>query len=265
MYEYIAIDAVLTRIPQALKEEESDSTLIKWALDCYLQNEKDINNKLETKFAICTVVDHVASLPVGFKKLYEARYSLNPISSTLTDTNSFMTTYADTIDGRHVIIFQGLVYQGYQHESMLMRYTGQDMDIVDNGCLNLLCDTCQINFSIDRFFKTISTSSLEGYVALLYKGVIKDEDGNFVIPKDDTLLDALGAYCVAQHYLDASVRREGGAYEMYQQHITRCNNLYGEWTARNMYRKYDANRHVWNTQTNIKLPGIIYQNNRIND
>jgi hypothetical protein len=238
-----------------LKDEENESTLIKWALDCYLQNEKDYNNKFESLFCLIKIQDHVGTLPSGFKLLYEAQY-FSALPDTLDNTGGIF--YQETIDGRHVIIFQSILYTEVKNRGENMRWAGQDASLVYNGCLNLLCDNCQINFSIDRQHKSITTSVKEGYVALLYKASIKDDENNFLIPDDKTLLDSLSKYCIAQHYLNASMRRESGAYDMYKQFINESNLLFSEYEKRNLLRKFDADAYIRGMHT-ATLPNKIHQ------
>lgn len=254
-YSYIPIEAVITRLPQMLKEEESDTTLTKWALDCYLQNERDNNNLFESRFCLSKITNHVGALPSGFKLFYDAEY-FSSLPETI-DSNSGQWIQ-ETIDGNHVIIFQSILYQDYKNTGEKMRWAGQDPELVWNGCLNVLCNDCQINFSIDRQHKSITTSVEEGYVALLYKASILDDNDNFLIPKDNTLMDALSKYCISQHYLNASMRRENGAYEMYQQFLMQSNLLFAEYEKKNLLRKFNPEEYIKSMHP-ITNTGLIHQ------
>jgi len=258
IYEYIPIDVVITRLPSMLKEEENNTILNKWALDCYLQNEKDHNNKFESRFCIIKIDNNVGSVPTGFKQLYEAQF-FTSLPDNLDESHG--QYIRETIDGRHVIIFQSILYNNIQNKGYNMRWAGQDASLVKNNCLNLLCDDCDINFTIDRKHSSITTSVEQGYVARIYKSTIVDEDNNFLIPNDKTLIDALAKYCIAQHYLNASMRRENGAYEMYKTFINESNLLFGEYQSRNLLRKFDKEDYVESMHTISNL-GKLYQLNR---
>lgn len=255
MYKYVPIDKVLTRIPEALLEEESDSKLIRWALKGYKQNVKHINTTHETKFCISQLKDHKAKLPVGFKQLYEFRYS-DVLPTELGENNSTIYT-VDTYNGEHVIIFQGILFQKFAGYSERMKFAGQNTDVVHNSCVNILCQDC-INYSISHDLSTLTADVKEGYVLGLYMSNIEDE-GTQLIVDDPTLIDALAEYCIAQHYLNASLRRESNAYEMNVQHLMRANNLFQEFENRNLLRKFDAEKFVLNNILINRLPQIDHQ------
>lgn len=264
MYRYTNIKKVLTFIPSALLEEEDESTLLKWVLQGYTINVKNVHTNSDIKFAISQIVEHNAVVPVGFKTLFEASYS-SILPSDLSDYPDSQTIFTqENYMGNRVTIFQAMFYATFKPYSALMCYRGQNKDIVYNGCKNFLCNDGAINFSIDKSLSTITTDVKEGYVLMLYSSPVQDESLNFLIPDDPILLQALAMYVEAKNLQDRAYRKEEGTNNMFVERMQMANNYFKEFQKKDLLSRYDPDHHVFLTQTINRIPGIQYQLDRHN-
>lgn len=235
MYKYENIKKVLSYVPSALLEEENEATLIKWALQGYNTNVRGANTTDDILFCLVQVVDHKATLPTNFKKLLEVGYS----ATLPEELNSNTIFLQPTIDGERVTIFQATFYQYFRPFTTYMRYVGQNPAIFDNNCVNLLCQDCEINFSLSKDLTTITLDEEKGYVTMLYRATVKDGDGNFLVPDDNNLWQALAMYVEAKHWQDRSFRKEENTNNMYVERMRMANNYFQTFQKEDLLRKFD--------------------------
>ena len=236
MYKYINIKSVLSVIPYTMLEEENEATIIKWALRGYTTNITNRYINSDIKFAVCEVKNHKADVPQGLKKIQEAGFSTT-LPGELGDGNNLYLQ--PTFDGQRIIIFQALLFQMIRPSMQVMRYTGQNSDIVENGCKPILCQDC-LNFSISKDLSTLTCDVKDGYVFLLYTSAVTDDSGDFLIPNSPILLSALAAYCEAQDFKGRSFRREQGSEETYQLRMREANLLFEEFMSKEMLSNLDV-------------------------
>lgn len=245
MYKYENIKKVLTFVPLGLLEEENEATLIKWALQGYSANVRNANTTDDILFCILQIVDHKATLPTGFKKILEVGYSETLPNDVLNSPTIFIQP---TIDGERVTIFQASFYQYFRSFITYMRYVGQNPALFDNNCINLLCEDCQVNFSISKDLTTMTADIEEGYVTMLYRTAVKSEDGDYLIPDDNNLWQALAYYVTAMGFRDRSFRKEEGANALFRENLSMANNLFKTFQKEDLFRKFDPYDYYLKTQ-----------------
>lgn len=244
MYKYENIKKVLTYVPSGLLEEENEATLIKWALQGYSANVRNTNTTDDIKFCILKIENHKATLPTGFKKIFEVGYSV----SLPQELNSNTVFLQPTIDENRVTIFQASFYQYFRPYTSYMRYVGQNSALFENNCINLLCQDCNINFSISKDVSTLSCDMEEGYVTMLYRATVQDLDGNYLVPDDANLWQALAMYVEAKHWQDRFFRKEEGANNIYVERLKMANNYFQTFQKEDLFRKFDPYDYVLKTQ-----------------
>lgn len=267
MYKYVNIKKVLNFVPSGLLQEESESTILKWALRGYINNVRNKNTREQSFLGISKIKDYKASLPNGFKGIYDACYfDTFPKDVFKTGENGGNNTIylQDNFDGNKVTVFQAIVFTQIYHRGTAMRYAGQNKDLVYNKCLTLLCQDC-INFSISRDYTTMTIDMEEGYVAYLYQSTIQDEVGNFLVPDDIELLQGLAYFAEAMHYQDRRFRKDQGANQLFIETLQMANASFSEFQKRDLFRKFNPDNYVRSTQTPSQIPLIDYLNDRTNE
>ena len=109
----------------------------------------------------------------------------------------------------------------------------------ENNCINLLCQDCEINFSISKDLTTITLDEEEGYVTMLYRATVQNEDGDYLIPNDNNLWQALAMYIEGKHFQDRSFRRESGANESFIERMQMSNLYFAKFQKEDLFRKFD--------------------------
>lgn len=261
MYKYTSIKAVMNYLPDGLIEEWDESQIVKTALQGYRQNIRNSFLQYDLSFCISKVENHVAKLPPDVKGIFDISYSkekLSPIADENTSTNDPSVYLRKNFSGETVTIFQALVFSSIRHYTQAMRYAGQSSDLVYNSCVQFLCQDCH-NWSINRDLSSITLDAKEGYIYILYKAVLTDDDGDFLIPDDPQLLQALAYYTEAKHWQSRSFRKEENANNMFIERMQLANNSFQEFWSRHLLTNLDTENNIFQTQTINRIPGILFQ------
>ena len=259
MYKYISIKAVMNYLPDGLMEEWSEADIVKTAMQGYKSNVQNSFIRYNLLFCVSKIVDHVANLPLGLKGILDisySRYKMNPVEEgeSTNDPSVYLRT---DYNGRTTSIFQAMVFNDVRKYTQAMRYTGQNSELVHNGCLNLLCNDC-LNWSIDKSLETVTADAKDGYLYILYKAVPMDGE-EFLLPDDPNLLQALAYYVEAKHWQSRSFRKEENANNMFVERMQMANAAFNEFSAKHMLREFDPDNFVFQTQTVNKIPALVYQ------
>jgi len=256
MYKYENIKKVLNYIPDGLKEEENEATLIKWALSFYNQNIRIRTITDDILFAICPVTNHKATLPVGFKQFVDVTFNEDLPTDTLTSSSTVFLQ--PDINGIHTTIFQRTYYQFYKQRSYNTRYVGSNPALVHTDCVQHLCDDC-INFSIDKVNEAITVDICDGYIYLLYSSTVMDEQNNFLVPDHPVLWQALAYGVEAKHWQDRAFRKEEGANNMFMERMRMANNSIGEFLKVHVLSNFDPYDYHLKTQAVRQFPQMNQQ------
>lgn len=258
--DYINIQSVQTYLPSYVTEEVDSSTINKWALQGFRQNVTIPSWIYELRFCLLQLDNHVATLPTGLKKITIAQYSKNLPSNAVNNTTDFIIPI---INNERVFIAQAVVYQYFKPTSQTMRFVGQDPSLLTQDCINIFCD-CEIGFSIDRNLNTITTDMQDGYVVLLYESEIQDDDGNFLIPNDEDLKQALSYYIEAMLQREFKGRHIQGASELMDDYLFKCNNKFQEFHSKNLLHYFNPDNFIFNTRTVNQIHQINVDRTRLN-
>lgn len=261
MYKYTSIKAVIPYLPGGLTEEWDESQIIKTALQGFRQNVRNTFLSQDIKFCISKVENHEAKLPVGVKGIFDISYSLNkinPIDDEQVSTNDPSLYLRKNFLGETITIFQAMLFSNVRQYTQNMRYVGQHTDLIANRCIQYLCMDCQ-NWSIDRDLRIITVDVKEGYVYVLYKATLQDEEGEFLIPDDPQLLQALAYFIEAKHWQERSFRKEETTNNMFLERMQMANAMFQEFWSRHMLVEFDPDNFVFQTQTINKIPQVLYQ------
>ena len=261
MYKYENIKKVFTYVPSGLLEEENEATIIKWALQFYNSNIRISHMTDDILSAIIKIENHKGTIPVGFKTFIDVGYSEVLPNENVNDSQTIFLQ--PTVDGEYVTIFQRTFWQFYKQRSNLMRYVGKDASIVDNDCVQYLCDNC-VNFSIDKTFRTITLDVEDGYVFMLYSSTMKDDENNFMVIDHPLLWQAMAHFVEAKHFQERAFRKEEGTNNMYLERLQMANKFFGEFQKYYLLSNYNPDDHLVKTQRVNMFPSIQNQLDRTN-
>jgi len=257
---YISISSVQTYLPEYVKEEMDEPTINKWILQGFRQNVTVPNWIYQTKFCLLQLDNHVATLPQGLKKITIAQYLQNIPSTSVDQVSDFILP---VIGNERVFLAQAIVYQYFRPYAETMRFVGQNTDLLVNGCINIFCD-CSINFSLDVDLNTIKTDLKDGYVVLLYESEMQNDDGEFLMPNDEDLKEALGYFVEAKLWRERSGRKEEGGENMFFSRMQLANNKFKEFTNKNLLRYFQPSDYIFKSRTVNQIHQIAVERDRRN-
>lgn len=242
-YKYVNIRAVLNFIPEAIREEESETNLLMWAFQGFRENTGK-TWKYNYKTCLVPVANHKASLPNGVVKVAYVGFSLSKPGCLDTDKDLGYTvdTFHNKTDDNdyRVIIQQQLIPNCPEILGVPLRYVGQNPEVLTKKCMNLYCRDCSIGFSISKTMESITIdTSHSGWLCIVYKTLTRDDDNNIIIPDDPDLLRAMSYFAQAQHWLNRDARKEQGAFQRYQSMLYQASNKFGEANGKAALRAFN--------------------------
>ena len=235
MNKYISLKAVIPYLPRYIKEEESESQLLSWALLGYRQNITVPAWKDDFRVCLATVTNNRAKLPFGINKIISIGYSKN---KPCKENDTTQQWFDSMIDNDFVLLSQDIAYQNLKRNLQTLRYVGQNPELLTFGCANLF-SKCNINFSVDKQLKYVTLDEPEGYLVIVYSSSVT-EDGDYLIPDDADLLQALAYYVEARHWHDRAARKEESTEGMFQQRLLMADNKFREFRNKQVLRKFNA-------------------------
>jgi len=240
MTDYINIKSILNLVPDYVKDDEAEINMLSWALQGYRENVRQSNVTDSYKVCIVPIVDNKATLPPNIKKVLETQWSYVPY--TEINDSIYNMWIPMTINGYYVLVAEAILYTRIKHKGQSMRYVGQHPDLLDSNCVNIYCQSCAINFSLNKQLTQITTSETDGWVAIVYSTFAKDGD-DFIIPNDNQLKQALAYFIEAMHWRERRGRKEEGANDMFLQNLSMSQRYFLQYIKSDMFSKFDADTY----------------------
>jgi hypothetical protein len=224
----VPLESVVARVFRILpKDSVTQDELEEWAYEAY----ESIAPKEIYEIGVCYqhVSNNVSPIPAGAFKILMVLYKTmeegnnnnpngvstsNPPVETkldtnavlyMSDTNNITTVPLDYITPNYRNTWRPLAYsENVFHNSLLC----QDSPNVYTHC--------EHSFSINARTKCIVTTFNEGYLAIAYTSIPKDEDGNWLIVDREVVKKALETHCLKRYWQLRMNMREDGAIGMYK-------------------------------------------------
>lgn len=238
MNRYINIKAVFNFIPDYLYEEEDETQLLSWILQGYRHNIRTDSWTDDYGVCIAKIVNNKASIPSGIKKIVEVGYSVDIPADDNIDTKTFLTPQ---VGDTFILLSEAIAYQDIKSHLSVMRYVGQNPELFANECINLFC-TSLINFSVNKQLTQITCDESDGYITLVYSKLATD-NGDYIIPDNANLMQALSYYCEAMHWRNRRGRKEENANNMFIENIKLANSEFTEFYASEMFKNFDPDTY----------------------
>lgn len=265
MNKYVSIEAVIPFLPEFLMEEENESVIVKYIWQGVRQNLIPYYKYDEKKIFICKLDNYEAHLPSDIYRISYVQYT-NTFPDTMTN-NDFKPWILEVINGEKVFIAQSLIYNQFlsQMSFQSMRYAGQDTGLFESDCINLLCNDNCINFSITKSLDKIRTDVKDGYVMGIYHSNPKNEAGEYIIPDDADLLQALAYFTEAKHWQSRSGRKEEYAENMFVTRMNMANKKFNEFNKKQLLKNFNPDEYTYLTQDIRSMMQRRAQRDRVNN
>jgi len=251
-YKFVRLKTCLNYVPEILLEEMGQGR----ALDAaYLALRDFMPKKLLSKFmiAVSEIQNHKAKLPSGIHKVREVYYTpTRPSAVDDVDVDHpeiFMTSVLDedSVDNANRTEFlRETTISLAEHVSNYgtpLTYYGQDAFVVNNDYINYYDGACDSGFTVDRQYTCITTDEKSGYIIFTYWGNIEDDDKNFLIPDDPSLIQGLAKFIEAKAYGERVARREVNTERLYQTRMMEATNLLTHARGQSLLRSFDWKKY----------------------
>lgn len=206
MISYEPISNILRKIPKAVREQDSESQLISYALDAY----RNLSIPVTTteKIEIFQAVDHKIFLPQKIKTINFVSYLCN--TPTQEECEEVEACTYDTV--YYTIDLYGTKY--YKNNYCPIKYIGNQSGICSK-CINRFMNDCIDTFSVDSN-KTLWTSFKDGYLCIHYETELVNSNDEFLIVEDEDVRNYLSFYSQYMHWLNRTSMHEDGAFRILQ-------------------------------------------------
>lgn len=202
----ISIDAVFARLPIPHSEYD-ESDIIEWAMQAL--DMTNIRTAYEREMVVLEVKNHKAKLPTG---LVQIEIVTTPVSKapSLKEIQELTDCQIDYINKQHVDRIQNygiinnynLFVQSdyFQNYFEILRLSNRPLmgKFHCSTCPNLHSN-CKQEYTLDKSGNII-TSFESGNICLGYLKHATDADGNFLIPDEENLIQALAYYATAKYW-----------------------------------------------------------------
>lgn len=214
---YIKINAVLNRIPEIIKQESDKSTLLSFILDgLRLLNISQYH--IETA-EVLEISNFKAQLPNSIKTIKKVYYMKNKPSQTALESVSCDICEANLSELQeqtnpkceHSINYQ-LFLDSYFFKNCFhkMSYKGNRNSL----CKNCLDYNNQYEYTVNPLTNELTTSVNKGYLCVVYLSELKDEEGDFLIPDTQKVINFLRTWAMYRHWENRGYSKEQNAYRI---------------------------------------------------
>lgn len=212
---YISIKSVLYDLSLTIDDRYWNETkMTEWLAHGYRQ--LGIEDALVDKVHATELVNHKATLPSDFKYLTQVAYKLTDPECCDNVKNA-----QDLPENSELNLFTNLHSKDWQ----AMRLNSSPF--ANAVCYNkqmMNCTSCVHEFTISP--SLIITATLKhAPILIAYKAYAVDEEGNMLIPDDETLKEGLLHYALYRYWMMKAQMKEQGSGDMMQFHLKMWNHF----------------------------------------
>jgi len=221
MTNYTKINSVLPLINRAVRNEDSNLTLLSYAFDAYDLLPGSTSKKEEVQ--IYEVKNHKVQLCQDIETLNLVTHlSKKPSDSECNELNNCVTITSGEAQeefnisednnpcaGNYAIAHKLFLDSNYYNNNYEpMKYIGNS-SYVCTSCPNRFCHDCNETFSVDEN-KILWTSFKDGYICIWYDKRLVDEDGDYLIIDLTEVKKFLALYAELEHFRNRMYSKEQG-------------------------------------------------------
>lgn len=220
MTNYIPLTTLLSKVPQSLFEEANEADFIDWMLDGL----KELPNVIQyqPRIEMFEIVNSKVILPKYVKTINWIRYQ------TSETTEDLLTLCGEPEDinpamCKPTITYRMFLNSDYFKRMSLLKYIGQDKSLLCSSCPNLHCANTETFIITPQ--KVMYLSLKEGWLCINFDAPVCSEDGDILIPDNQSLIDFLIAYATAKHWENRKFLKEEQAANFHQEYLQRAEIL----------------------------------------
>ena len=212
---FISIKYALPDIFSTLEETYiSVDNALEWASKAMAQ--MDIYEFHEPRLAFREIKGYQTFLPCGLLQLNQILYRSDFKKDTVFSvSDSSAQVYKDFAE-------KNQLENVYMHRGWLPMRASTNNFMLSVLCPNSpnLITNCQHEYTILPNGKVV-TSFQEGWILISYMSAVKDDSGNFMIPDDQELIEALRLYIMSRIWERRWNMKEEGAKERFEYYVTK--------------------------------------------
>ena len=212
---YIPLKAALVNIYDIIDEDDmevDEGRITEWASNA--MRLLSVKQTFDHKIAFLDVSNHKAKLPCGFKLIDFIAYKETLDESDITQITLYTSTAtSNTIDHKYLDFTNSDYFKSWS----MLRLAVSNAFTLSIHCKNPvnLYVKCEHEYSVDKY-GFIHTSFKDGFLALSYYGYPQDTEGNFLIPDDEDIKEAIKDYCFTRLWEKRMNLKEESAPQMYK-------------------------------------------------
>jgi hypothetical protein len=233
---YTSIEAVFSRLTIP-KDQFDEDEIIEWVMQGLEM--ANIRHAYEQDTVVVNINNHKGRLPTGLVQIEMVAYPIetndcddcnNQSSEELTDAeiDYINKQHVDRIDEQGIINNYNLFIRSKSFDSQnfkIMRLTNKPMSgkFHCKDCPNL-SSNCDLEYTINPN-GTITTSFNTGKVCIAYLRHAQNEQGQFLIPEQEDLIQGLAAFAMSKHWEQRMNMKEENGIRFYELYMDRAQNL----------------------------------------
>jgi len=229
--KYTSIDSVLYDISLMIPEGQWDETRMReWAIKALRKFE--LPDKYHIKVALLQITEHKVELPEDARYVESLFFKQDIPSSALDDLKDVMNLKSESTNPslKYIQDVNSLPTNAFQtyfkeHNSMgwaLMRRTNNSFLPTITTSYSIFPQNtisfCEQEYTID-IEGCITTTAKDGYILLSYLAFTEDDQGNSLIPDNETLKEAIFHYCMYRFWMSRSTIKEQGSIQERNFHL----------------------------------------------
>ena len=220
--------------------ETPDATLIEWA---YQALRKLKLGAMESMITVQEVVDYKSELPKGFTRLLDAHGILcgfpeqliNKDCDDITEEDNNLPEYTEK-EAQEVVAYYKLLFSSSQQDCF-KRIELSNIKTQMQNCFSIH-DSC-IPYGFVRSDNNFVVSFKEGFVLLIFQGWPTDNEGNFLIPDHEDVLNAIATWVQSCYWEVRMNMKEQGAFDIHNMYHSRAATLLHKARTTLMLEKMD--------------------------
>ena len=229
---YTSIEAVFSRL-SIPADQYDDDEVIEWTMQGLDMTK--LRGAFEQDMDLIEISNHKGMLPLGIAEIEIVAKPLMDQTPTAEEIESLTECEIDYINKNQVdrIQNQGIVNNYnlfinspyFQNNFEVLSITNRPFTSKFHcrTCPNLH-SVCEENYSLNTSGQII-TSFESGVICIGYLRSATDENGMFIIPDNEDLIQGLAGFVMAKHWEKRMNMKEEGAFNMYNLYMDRASSL----------------------------------------
>jgi len=195
----------------------SETNVLEWASIGFRKIE--VKQLLESTTAFIKVVNHTAKLPTGVKYIEQIFYKQDFIKNDIDNIQVYVSNANSFIVSKQNSEFMQSPYYVSNWKPLRLSTSSFHNQVVLKDSPNFNCKCgCEQEYSINKN-NCVITSFESGYLAVSYLTFPMNDEGDFLIPDDDNVINAIKNYVIMRIWEKRMYYKEEGAERMFDKYL----------------------------------------------